>query len=64
MTFFYVYPEQARNFAEEDATQEDLGVAINYILRDVWKTNSSAAWQPYITSELTKCYGIRKVKSI
>ena len=72
MAIAYDYPEEAKNFAEEDATQEDLELAIASItkaFRNSDSDNSSmrdfdwAEDESRITSDLTKCYEIRKVKS-
>ena len=68
----YDHPEEAKRFAEEDATQEDLELAIASItkaFRNSDSDNSSmrdddwAEDESRITSDLTKCYEIRKVKS-
>ena len=52
MRFFMRFPEEAKGFAEVDATKENLEVAIESIA----KHSQSKA------KELTQCYEIRKVK--
>ena len=75
MNLVHHYPKDAKGFAEEDATQEDLELAIASItkaFRNSDSDNSSMRDDDYfdwaedesrITSDLTKCYEIRKVKS-
>ena len=73
MNWILAYPEAAKNFADEAATQEDLGVAIEYITKAFWNSklpNSKLFNQaevesfiPFITSGLTQCFKIRKVIS-
>ena len=72
MNWILAYPEEAKYFADEAATQEDLGVAIEYITKAFWNSklpNSKLLNQvevesfiPHITSGLTQCFKIRKVK--
>ena len=75
MNLVHRYPKDAKGFAEEDATQEELELAIASItkaFRNSDSDNSSVRnvyyfdWaedESRITSDLTKCYEIRKVKS-
>ena len=66
------YPEAAKGFAE-DATQEELEVAIGSITKAFKNSDDSSmrdhdyfGWaedESRITSDLTRCYEIRKVKS-
>ena len=73
MDWILAYPEEAKYFADEAATQEDLGVAIEYITKAFWNSklpNSKLFNQaevesfiPFITSGLTECFEIRKVIS-
>ena len=75
MNLVHRYPKDAKGFAEEDATQEDLELAIASItkaFRNSDSDNSSMRDDDYfdwaedesrITFDLTKCYEIRKVKS-
>ena len=50
------YPEQAKGFAEINATQKDLERAIDSITTNVNLTKAA------IKSQLTYCFEIRKVK--
>lgn len=50
------YPEQAKGFAEINATQKDLERAIDSITTNVNLTKAA------IKSQLTHCFEIRKVK--
>ena len=71
MNWILAYPEAAKNFADQDAMQEDLGVAIEYITKAFWNSklpNSKLLNQvevesfiPFITSGLTQCFKIRNV---
>ena len=71
MLFVKLYPLEAKGFGEEDAKQEDLEVAIGSISKAFWNSNwtnpnfiiNQSEVESYITSELTQCYEIRKVKS-
>ena len=66
------YPEGAKGFAE-DATHKDLEVAISSITKAFKNSDDSSmrdhdyfGWaedESRITSDLTRCYEIRKVKS-
>ena len=70
MDWILAYPEAAKNFADQDAMQEDLGVAIEYITKAFWNSklpNSKLFNQaevesfiPFITSGLTQCFKIRR----
>ena len=61
------YPEEAKGFAEEDATQEDLEGAIESIT-PMWNSDENSTEQDWadvkaeVTVELTQCFDIRKVK--
>ena len=61
------YPEEAKGFAEEDATHEDLKVAIESIT-PMWNSDENTTEQDRadvkaeVTVELTQCFDIRKVK--
>ena len=71
MDFVKLYPLEAKGFGEEDAKQEDLEVAIGSISKAFWNSNftnpnfiyNQSVVESHITSELTQCYEIRKVKS-
>ena len=71
MLFVKLYPLEAKGFGEEDAKQEDLEVAISSISKAFWNSNitnpnfilNQSVVESIITSELTQCYEIRKVKS-
>ena len=60
------YPEGAKGFAE-DATQEELEVAIGSITKAFKNSDDSSIrsnhYESRITFALTQCYEIRKVKS-
>ena len=65
--FVYLYPEEAKGFADEDATQKNLEVAIRSIIKAYWKWkeydySNRAEKESDITTQLKQCYGIRKVK--
>ena len=74
MEIVHSYPEEAKGFAE-DATQEELEVAISSITNAFRNSDDSSMRYRYhdyfgwaedesrITSDLTRCYEIRKVKS-
>ena len=78
MEFVRRYPEEAKGFSENDATQKDLKVAIESITEAIWNNygiipykksfklffgNTKAEVEAEVTSDLTQCYEIRKVKS-
>ena len=78
MIFVRKFPEEAKGFSEKDATQKDLKVAIESITEAIWNNhgiiviknhlelffgNTKAEVEAEVTSELTQCYEIRKVKS-
>ena len=63
------FPEEAKGFAEVDATQEKLKVAIESIIaKTVLDSRGNTTKQDRVdlkarvTSQLTQCYDIRKVK--
>ena len=62
-----LYPEEAKGFAEVDATQEELKVAIESISKTVLDSRGNATKQDLanlkarVTSRLTECFEIRKV---
>ena len=72
MEIVHSYPEEAKGFAE-DATQEELEVAIGSITKAFKNSDDSSMrdddyfdWaedESRITVDLTRCYEIRKVKS-
>ena len=65
------YPEEAKGFADEDAKQEDLDLAIDSITKAFWNPDDSSLrdydyfdWaedESRITADLTQCYEARKV---
>ena len=69
--FVYLYPEEAKGFADEDAKQEDLDLAIDSITKAFWNPDDSSLrdydyfdWaedESRITADLTQCYEARKV---
>ena len=69
--FVYLYPEDAKGFADEDAKQEDLDLAIGSITKAFWNPDDSSLrdydyfdWaedESRITADLTQCYEARKV---
>ena len=68
---YYVnhYPEEAKGFADEDATQKNLELAIHSVIKAFWKWkeydySNRAQDESNITTQLKQCYGIRKVKYI
>ena len=73
MVLVRLYPEESKGFAEEDAKKEDLNLAINSITEAFSNPDDSSMrdydyfdWaedESRITSDLTHCYEIRKVKS-
>ena len=67
MNLVYHYPKDAKGFAEEDATQEDLELAIASITKAFRNSDSDNSSmrddESRITFALTQCYEIRKVKS-
>ena len=68
LSYVNQYPEVAALFAEENATEKDLKVAIDIIKKAVKDTDSKKTKHilgrtDIITTDLTQCYGIRKVKS-
>ena len=58
MIFVSKFPEEAKGFSENDATQKDLKVAIHSMMMKM--KNSTMKSDP---TRLTQCYEIRKVKS-
>ena len=69
MAYVNHYHKVAEGFADEDATEKDLEVAIRSIIKAYWKWKeydySNRAWkESEITTHLKQCYGIRKVKYI
>ena len=68
MGFAKHFPEEAKGFTEVDATKEDLKVAIESIT-PLWDSNRNmtseqdrAEVKAEVTSILTHCFEIRKVK--
>ena len=67
MELVYFYPEEAKGFAEVDATKEDLKEAIESIT-PIWDSNRNmtseqdrAEVKAEVTSILTHCFEIRQV---
>ena len=67
MRFFMRFPEEAKGFAEVDATKEDLKEAIESIT-PIWDSNRNmtseqdrAEVKAEVTSILTHCFEIRQV---
>ena len=57
-------PVEAKGFAEEDATKEDLEAAIDSIsINSRNKNKFKPGFKAGLKSRLKKCYGFRKVKS-
>ena len=62
------FPEEAEDFAEVDATQEELKVAIESIAKHFLDSKGNITEQAWVdlkarvTSWLTQCFEIRKVK--
>ena len=67
MEFVKKYPEEAKGFAVEDATQENLEAAIESIT-PIWNSDDNKTEQDWgdvkaeVTDELTQCFEIRNVK--
>ena len=67
MGFVESFPEEAKGFAEVDATQVELEVAIESIAKDELDSlgNISEGYRAHvkaeIRSQLTQCFDIRKV---
>ena len=67
MGFAKHFPEEAKGFAEVDATQEKLKVAIESISKTVLDSRGNMTEQDpanvkaEVTSWLTQCFDIRKV---
>ena len=55
------FPEGAKGFAEVDATQKDLEVAIESMTQ-VWDYDYDGLTEQDMADELTQCFKIRKVK--
>ena len=68
MWYVRSYPEEAKDFAEVAATQEEMKVAIDSIAKqylDSWnikKEQYRAKVKASVISKLTQCFEIRKVK--
>ena len=67
LVYEYMYIKKAKGFAEANATQEDLELAINTITKAVKSFDSRMTEhnqaEADMRSDLTQCFGIRKVKS-
>ena len=68
MWYVHAFPEEAKDFAEVAATQEEMKVAIDSIAKqylDSWNIKKEQYWakvKASVISKLTQCFEIRKVK--